>query len=728
MAQLMTPEEIQSTAQNLKKAFEAGSISAEQFNEGMKDVTAGVKNYTANLSAALNQLGTAAKSLGEGMLKGEQGMSQYNNAVVSGGDVVANAAMQFGPLGIAVGALIKIVTFGISQVNDMADGLYKANQDLSKVGAAGAEGMTGVFNNMQKFGYGIKDLGDMTALISQNSVNLAQFGGSVEQGTSQLANAAKGIKNSDLQRQFMNMGMSVNDINKGIAGYVSLQASLGIKSSETSLDLANNAANYIAQQDRLTKLTGQSAEQLQSNQQEAQQVEAFNAKLASMRPEEAAKYQAAFDMMRSTSKTAALGFAASVTGMTGMTKESTEAFQMTGGAIGRLTKQYQDNISSGMESTRAAAIFKQGMADAADKTKGLANSVAMVGGSAGMGSIREHNQLAALAGGKVTSSLDQVVEAQDGQAEGFDKNTNEHTKLMQQQMATRDSFQTLIEKGIGPVTSSFESISKVINRILHPFGGGPKVATPTKQNEGGVPPSAPPGASGDKAAVLDLIGKGESGGNYNRLVSGKVGGPKVAKEADLTNMTLAQVQAYQANMIAAGHASTAVGKYQFIASTLAQEIKRAGLDPNTTKFDSKTQDLLAGQMVDRAGLGTKSTAEVMNSLAGTWASLPKDMSGAGRYDGFNGNKVHIDPKELVAAINSSGVNTTTAKNGRQDSGVSSANLNMPESNKKEMAANASGRAKYTWSEEQVVASQKKVAEMAEARARDQRQADQQKVS
>jgi hypothetical protein len=139
----MTPEEIQSTAQNLKKAFEAGAITAEQFNEGMTDVTKGVKNYTANLSAALNQLGTAAKSLGEGMLKGEQGMSQYNNAVVSGGDVVANAAMQFGPLGIAVGALIKIVTFGISQVNDMADGLYKANQDLSKVGAAGAEGNDG---------------------------------------------------------------------------------------------------------------------------------------------------------------------------------------------------------------------------------------------------------------------------------------------------------------------------------------------------------------------------------------------------------------------------------------------------------------------------------------------------------------------------------------------------------------------------------------------------------
>jgi hypothetical protein len=75
-------------------------------------------------------------------------------------------------------------------------------------------------------------------------------------------------------------------------------------------------------------MTGQSADQLQQNQAEAQQVEAYNAKLASMKPAEAAKYQAAFDTLRATSKTAAMGFAASVTGMTGLTEDSSKAFQM----------------------------------------------------------------------------------------------------------------------------------------------------------------------------------------------------------------------------------------------------------------------------------------------------------------------------------------------------------------------------------------------------------------
>ena len=42
----------------------------------------------------------------------------------------------------------------------------------------------------------------------------------------------------------------------------------------------------------------------------------------------------------------------------------------------------------------------------------------------------------------------------------------------------------------------------------------------------------------------------------------------------------------------------------------------------------------------------------MNNLAGRWAALPKDMSGAGRHDRFNGNQANINPNELMAAIQS----------------------------------------------------------------------------
>jgi hypothetical protein len=155
------------------------------------------------------------------------------------------------------------------------------------------------------------------------------------------------------------------------------------------------------------------------------------------------------------------------------------------------------------------------------------------------------------------------------------------------------------------------------------------------------------GATTGEQQLLDLIGQGESRGNYNALVYGNKGTPG---SADLTNMTIAQVQEYQRGMIGRGHASTAVGKYQMIEKTLAEQVKKAGLDPTTTKFDQKTQDLLARQLIQQAGYGKKDTATVMYNLAGTWASLPQDMSGRGRYDGYNRNQSVINPQDLHAAL------------------------------------------------------------------------------
>jgi hypothetical protein len=103
-------------------------------------------------------------------------------------------------------------------------------------------------------------------------------------------------------------------------------------------------------------------------------------------------------------------------------------------------------------------------------------------------------------------------------------------------------------------------------------------------------------------------------------------------------------------MLAKGRPSTAVGKYQMVAETLGLQMKKAGLDPTTTKFDQKTQDLLAQQLIDQAGYGKKDPATVMRNLSGTWASLPKDMSGRGTYDGFNTNQSNINPRDLMAAI------------------------------------------------------------------------------
>jgi len=204
--------------------------------------------------------------------------------------------------------------------------------------------------------------------------------------------------------------------------------------------------------------------------------------------------------------------------------------------------------------------------------------------------------------------------------------------MRQEQMEITRGFQTMINQGINPVTKSMSKLSGAIEKVTSNIPGTGAETGTTGTGRGNV------------SSLLDIIGRGESGGNYNALVGGG--------SANLTGMTIAEVQQLQSTMIKGGRPSTAVGKYQMIAATLAEQAKKAGLDPNKTKFDQQTQDLLASQLVNQAGYGKKDPATVMKNLAGTWASLPQDMSGRGRYDGYNTNKANINPNDLMSAIQS----------------------------------------------------------------------------
>lgn len=159
------------------------------------------------------------------------------------------------------------------------------------------------------------------------------------------------------------------------------------------------------------------------------------------------------------------------------------------------------------------------------------------------------------------------------------------------------------------------------------------------------------------AGLLELIGKHESRGDYNALVYGK-GGRNTPKRANLTDMTIAEVYQYQNGMIGRGHASTAVGKYQIINATLKGAVQQLGLDPHRTKFSPEVQDQLAIQLMRGRGLdrflasnrNPRELNRFIFNLSKEWASLPKDASGAGYYDGFNGNRAAANSWGQLAGI------------------------------------------------------------------------------
>jgi len=462
----MTPEEIQATAKNLYDQYDRGYISAKQLKEGLNDCSKGVKNYTQELNASLNQLGTSIKSTFEDIKDGKQGSNVFNKALNSGADTVAKAAMQFGPLGAAIGAVVKVLTFFVTAATDQADALYKANQDLSKVGAVGGAGMTEIYGELKDFGYGINDLADMTAMITQNSVTLSNFAGTTSQGAKQLANVARGIQSTDLQRQFMNMGYSVNDINKGIATYMSQESAFTTSEKKTTEQLRIGAADYLKNLSNLSKLTGQSADSLAQQREEALAIDAFNAALSNLDEEDRNRQLERYNALAKTNKDAAIGYANQVSGYVGLVKQSTQLQMTTAGISNKLAK----------DSKMPLAQFMQSMADAAKTTEDQRKSYALLGGTEVYLSYGKTKKLSMMAGGEMLKAMKSAQEQTDAQIAGSDKLTNEATNLRRNQMGARDAFQDLLQLGVLPVQEAIEGLADMVDSIAHPisslFGGG----------------------------------------------------------------------------------------------------------------------------------------------------------------------------------------------------------------------------------------------------------------
>ena len=153
--------------------------------------------------------------------------------------------------------------------------------------------------------------------------------------------------------------------------------------------------------------------------------------------------------------------------------------------------------------------------------------------------------------------------------------------------------------------------------------------------------------------MLNLIGRAESNDNYNAYF-----GNASNTEIKFTDMSIAEVMKWQADFVAQGHASSAVGRYQIINTTLSGLVNHLALDPNQ-KFDSIMQDRLAIALLERRGsvdyvTGQLTPQQFAANLAREWAALPRVIGGndpnASYYagDGLNASRTSVD--EVMNAI------------------------------------------------------------------------------
>ena len=152
--------------------------------------------------------------------------------------------------------------------------------------------------------------------------------------------------------------------------------------------------------------------------------------------------------------------------------------------------------------------------------------------------------------------------------------------------------------------------------------------------------------------LLDLIGKVESRSNYNAFF-----GNSSNNDIKFTEMTISEVLSWQDDFVKKGSASSAVGKYQILNTTLRDLIGKYNIDKNE-KFNSENQDKLVIYLLEKRGANKYVNKEITKSdfaksLSQEWASLPivkGDNPERSYYDGDGLNKALVKPTEVLGAI------------------------------------------------------------------------------
>ena len=154
------------------------------------------------------------------------------------------------------------------------------------------------------------------------------------------------------------------------------------------------------------------------------------------------------------------------------------------------------------------------------------------------------------------------------------------------------------------------------------------------------------------ADLLTTIAKVESKNNYNAYF-GNAGNTSV----QFTSMTVGEVLAWQQQFIEQGSPSSAVGRYQFIDSTLRGLVQQLKID-HTAKFDEALQDKLAVALLERRGIREYandkiSREEFAHNLSKEWAALPRaigDQPEQSYYANDGLNKAQLSVDEIYRSI------------------------------------------------------------------------------
>jgi hypothetical protein len=310
---------------------------------------------------------------------------------------------------------------------------------------------------MVQFGYTVEQLGDMGNLLAANSKNFGTFSRSALDGARAFGEVADKIQNSPIRQQFFALGLSVNDINEGIAGYLNQQGKLGQLQGKTTKDQTQAAINYIKELDLMTKLTGMTRQEQEEAREQALQIESFYAGLADLGEKQQEEALKAFTAMYA--KGGPKAAAEMAANFNGVITAGSDLFLSTGGeSMKYFGKEFfakngtMEQSMSGIKNSITPGMME------------ITKNLNQIGGSFGL-NYRTLTMLTKDGIDPLSQVMQNLTDQQKAQLAGMDPATKAQAGMRDKQITASQSMASFVNLGVSPATKALEIFTDVVETL-----------------------------------------------------------------------------------------------------------------------------------------------------------------------------------------------------------------------------------------------------------------------
>lgn len=424
-------------------------------------------NFVNGASQVLGTLSKTAMAFGKAMYQGEQGAAANNSAIQAATSGLKDFLGNFGIFGKIVGSLISLFGDWLQETNKLSDRLYSSYSEIARVGVAAGDGMRGAADAAVRLGFGLSDAGiqNFIKLLKGAAGDLALLSGSALEGRKQFVSVAEQlIDRGPVQRGLMNLGLSVEDINQGVANFVQNQVGLGVASRRTNQELVRGSIDFVKQLDIMAKLTGQQAQDMQQQIDANRRNERFRATIEKVRLEEgdAAAQNLELNMaaLARVAPETAKGLMDIASNYVG-TKEAAQAFQS---GLSGIPDAMKRQLGGGFQELGVAV-------KRTTDTYGV--SLGQVGAFGEVfGSLYEQYKLGNMSQQDYNKALAEAIRQQKLQEAGADGLVGAQTNMRIAQMDTRDALQQLGVVTTTVTTPALAGLAEAASKITRLLGMG----------------------------------------------------------------------------------------------------------------------------------------------------------------------------------------------------------------------------------------------------------------